>query len=830
MHLWALILGILLVPCARGLAADTITVGNDAFITNGSKTVIGDIRVVIDGAPDQQKPYTALAKRLIRLKPGNPLDEGSVQASIEVLKLSHRFSAIHVDSISETDGETLTFTLTPYRFIKDIQIRGRYPLFERDILNQMTLYPGDPFTLADLTAQTGAIVERYQREGYVDPKVSINAHRDAADSNAVIVVDIDKGPHYELGRLTIEGNQGVSSNALKRRMTVWRAALLPGIGRFSEYRLKKDMDSLLKYYRRKGFADAQLSYRIDDPGDSHQVNVTVQVQEGQRYTVAFDGNQRFWNRTLKKDVVIFSDGNRNNIGVRKSVQNIKRRYHEAGYLDARIKTETTLVPGPPVETRQLRFVIQEGPQTVVDNVTIAGNQNLSETEIRKQVLTRPPTVFHDGAFVPETLETDTYAVTTLYLKQGFQERTVDSEVTFNEDKTGADVSLNIKEGPRTTVGSIVITGLTVLPEAKARKVLVHKIGDPFRTAALDAEKEAIASLVSEKGYPHATVHANVTYSEDRTRADIVYEVDAGPLVTLGDIFVSGNLRTAEKVIRRELEVQPQTPLSLRSLYDGQRRLRDLDIFHGVSYRTFGLKEKEETVNLFVEVEENKPYYVQVSGGYESDSGFFGRTKVGDRNLFGLNKDLWAGAEISQTGYRLETRLTEPRFLGTRTTASIGAFNEELTEFNQPFGTRTTGGSLGFGREWGKHWTTALSFRLEKRTQFSVEARPADPLDEETRTIFVTTPYVRYDSRNSFVRPTRGLLSSFGVDISKGSPEPAGRLLPLPVRYPLLLVSPEGKVTLAGLARIGQVISLRGQRTGPRRPAFFPGRHTKRPGL
>ena len=325
--------------------------------------------------------------------------------------------------------------------------------------------------------------------------------------------------------------------------------------------------------------------------------------------------------------------------------------------------------------------------------------------------------------MPETLDTDTYAVTTLYMKQGFQERTVDSEVAFNEDKTGADVSLKIKEGPQTTVRSIVINGLTVLPEAKARKVLVHKIGDPFRHAALEAEKEAIASLVSEKGYPHATVHASVTYSEDRTQADIVHDVDAGPLVTLGDIFVSGNLRTAEKVIRRELEVQPQTPLSLRSLHDGQRRLRDLDIFHGVSYRTFGLKEKEETVNLFVEVEENKPYYVQVSGGYESDSGFFGRTKVGDRNLFGLNKDLWAGGEISETGYRVETRLTEPRFLGTRTTASIGAFNEELTEFNQPFGTRTTGGSLGFGREWGKHVTTALSFRLEKRTSSALKSIP-----------------------------------------------------------------------------------------------------------
>jgi outer membrane protein insertion porin family len=285
--------------------------------------------------------------------------------------------------------------------------------------------------------------------------------------------------------------------------------------------------------------------------------------------------------------------------------------------------------------------------------------------------------------------------------------------------------------------------------------------------------------------------------------------------------VSGNLRTAEKVIRRELDVQPQKPLSLRSLNDGQRRLRDLDIFHGVSYRTFGLKEKDETVNLFVEVEENKPYYIQVSSGYESDSGFFGRTKVGDHNLFGLNKDLWAGAEISQTGYRIETRLTEPRFLGTRTTASIGAFNEELTEFNQPFGTRTVGGSLGFGHEWGEHVTTALSFRLETRDQFSVEDMDGEDAEEGTRTIFVTTPYVRYDSRDSFVRPTRGLLTSFGVDISKGIQNQLDDFF----RYQFdtrCYWTPFDKWTVAGLARIGQVIPYADSDLVPDDQLFFLG--------
>ncbi len=820
-RLWALILGILFVPMASVLAADNITVGNDTLTSAKMGVVIHNVRVVIDAHSDRQAPYTAMADRLISIRAGDRLTDTAIQTSIDALKLSNRFSAIHVDSVSESEGETLTFTLTPYRTIKDIRIRGKYPLFERDVLNQMTLYPGDPYTLADLSTQTGTIIERYKREGYISPQVSVKAQLDPGDENAVILVDIHKGPHYVLGTLAFEGNRSISSGALQRRMKVWRAALLPVMGRFSEHQLKKDMASLLTYYRKKGFADANLSYQMDDPGNSHRVNVTVQVREGRRYAVAFEGNRRFWNLTLKKDVAIFTDGNRSNIGVRKSVQKMKRRYNDAGFLHARIKVETAEVPGNPADIRQLNFVIQEGPKTVVDTMTITGNQTLSEAKIRRQLLTRPPTIFHDGALVPETLDEDTYAVTTLYMRQGFRERAVDSEVRYNEEKTSAAVSLKINEGPQTRVESITINGLTVLPETEARKVLVNRIGDPFRQAALEAEKEAITSLVSEKGYPHATVDAGVTYDENHTRADIVHNVDPGPRVTLGEIFVSGNLRTAEKIIRRELAVHPGTPLSLQSLHDGQRRLRDLDIFHGVGYRTFGLKEKEETANLFVEVEENKPYYVQLSGGYESDSGFFGRTKFGDRNLFGLNKNLWASGEISETGYRVETRLTEPRFLGTRTTASIGAFNEELTEFNQSFGTRTTGGSIGLGRDWGKQFTTALSFRLEKRNQFSVDDRPFNQAEKESRTIFVTTPYIRYDSRNSFVRPTSGIFSSLGVDVSKGVQNKLDDF----VRYQFdtrFYVSPLEKVTLAGLARIGKVLPYSDSEIVPDDQLFFLG--------
>ena len=201
--------------------------------------------------------------------------------------------------------------------------------------------------------------------------------------------------------------------------------------------------------------------------------------------------------------------------------------------------------------------------------------------------------------------------------------------------------------------------------------------------------------------------------------------------------------------------------------------------------------------------------------------FYGRAKIGDHNLFGLNKDLWAGGEISETGFRLETRLTEPRFLGTHVTASIGAFHEELTEFNQPFGTRTTGGTLSFGKDWGDHWTTALSFRLEKRDQFSVEGQSTEATEEDTRTIVVTTPYIRYDSRDSFVRPKRGFLSSFSVDISKGIQQQLDNF----VRYQFdarYYLTPIERITFASLARFGQVISYAGTNEVPDDQLFYLG--------
>ena len=531
--------------------------------------MINGIQVVIDGlfAEEEKKSYAHMARQLIRVRVGETLDEAALQASIEALKFSNRFSAVHVDSITQAGGETLLFNLTPYLTIAEIDIEGKYPLFEREVLNQMTIYPGNPYTPQQLSDQTGAVVQEYKRAGYIDPQVAITEWRQPGEQQGIIQVDIAKGPHYILGELRFLGNDHISTIALKLRMSVWRADLMPFFGRFSEYWLKKDMTSLRNYYYSKGFADVEISYGLARPGDGVQTDVTVQIKEGPRSTVDLVGNEEFWDRTLKKDLVLFSGGNHNNVGIRKSIRNIKKRYHEAGYLATKVTIDTC--PGAE-KTQQLHplcVVIDEGPQTLVDQVVVVGNDHIDDEKIKEQMLTRPPSLLHDGAYVPETLDTDVYAVSTLYQNQGFTKREVGSEVRISDDKSGADVLLEIDEGPQTRVRSIAFYGLSVVPEEAARKMLVHHPGDPYQKAASEVEKEAITDLIAEKGYPHATVQASISYSADHTQADIVYDVTPGPLVTLGEVFISGNLRTDEKIILQELEIEPDSPLSLQALYD-----------------------------------------------------------------------------------------------------------------------------------------------------------------------------------------------------------------------------------------------------------------------
>jgi len=788
-------------------------------------------RIVIDFPPDFPRDAVALkemARNLIFLNEGEPYSDARLRDSIDALKLSNRFREIDVDS-KETEAGTIAlfFRLLPFRQIKDISIDGQYPLFEREVMNALTIYIGDAFVRDDLPHQADLITFLYERQGFIEPKVEVQEKKSDEDDNVLIHIKITKDKYYSLDNLEITGNRAFSDGGLKLKMKTWRATLRPGSsGRFIEDTLTNDIRNLTSFYRGKGYADVTIDHMIEKNPEEGSVSVFIKIDEGARYHIRFAGNKAFWKRTLKKDFVLFESGNKNDRGLKRSVRKIKDRYGKAGYLEARVNIVEETKPADREKLRTIRFDILEGPCSIVRSLEIEGNKTLGEDKLKKQMLTGLPGFMEKGEYVPEELEEDIFAIKSLYARDGFSDPSIAHRVNLSDDNKNADIRLTITEGVQTIVSSVTIAGTTVLTEEEAMDAIKLKGGEPFRKYLIRSDRNALAQVISEKGHPHVTVQADTTLSEDKSKADIMYRIEEGPPVTMGKVYFTGNFRTQERILQKELDLKEGNPFSLAQLLQDQRNIRNMNIFDTVRFKTMGLKEKADKVNLIAEVVEKKPYFFEFGGGYESDRGLFAQTKAGDHNLFGTNKYGWIGGEISEIGWRGDLGLTEPRLFGTRTAMSLNLFAEQVEEFNQEFGTRSYGTSVGFSRKWLRSFTAGLTFRFEQRDQYwlySTDSALFSGSDDElqSRSILVTSPSLIYDTRDSFIRPRKGVFSSLSLDVSTGLRNSLDNFLKyrFDVRY---YVTPLSRLTLASLGRAGYLTAYGSDGMIPRDQLFYLG--------
>ncbi|MGC9324792.1 MAG: POTRA domain-containing protein, partial [Desulfomonilia bacterium] len=796
MCLWAL-------PCPAGVSIDKT-------LTDISEVLrIHEINIHVQDTSTRHEELVRLASDLITLEEGQYFRRELLDESITSLELSDRFGDIDIDGSVSEAGLALTFSLTPFRLISDIQISGQYPLFSRDILKAMTVYTGDSFTHDTLPTQEKLITDLYLQEGFISPAVRITT-RDEKDTGSVILfIEIDEGPYLRISSIVFDGNRAFSDSALRFRMHAWRTSLLPGsAGRFKDLDLKKDIESLNEYYWNRGFPECRITSSVEKDTSSGTVMVSITISEGPRYTVSFTGNSEFSDRTLKKDLVFFQEGGSTRGALKKSTRKIEQRYLSAGYSDVSVALEESSGKDETGDLRSLEFIVHEGPRTQVGSVHITGNQAIGEEALREEMLTRPPGFLHTGVYVEETLAQDLTALQSLYLNKGFPDAAIEHDLSWSEDRTRVDIAIRITEHTRILVEEIRFEGLTIIPYHEAIDALMMKEGDAFRRYLVKSGENTLATLISENGYPYVQVTGEVQFIDEGSRATVVYRIDEGPYVTMGNIYYRGNFRTQHSILDAELDIEPGEAFSLRHMLQGQKDIRDMGIFNSVQFKTIGLKEQRERITLLADMEEIKPYYVQAGVGYESDRGVYGHGRLGDRNLLGLNKNAWIGGEISQIGYRAESGITEPRLFGSRVSSSFGIFSEKRQEFNQDFGTTVLGSTLNFTRAFEPFFRTALGLRYERRNQFLRNSDDSiDPGDEDDpfkpRGILVVTPTIMFDTRDSFVIPRSGIFSSLSVDISKGLENSLDNFFKymFDLRYYL---TPVDRITLAWLGRAGYI--------------------------
>jgi outer membrane protein insertion porin family len=813
MRIWMiLILALLAAVTVRAAQAD------DSLTIPGGSVELEELSFRVKDSYQDKFDLSAFARALVNLKPGDRLTEEKLEQARSALGTIGR-----VETVLEQGR--LAFTLVPFKRIKSIRIRGHYPLFEKEVRDVMTIRPGMIFNPQELPEQIALITERFKSEGYIDPEVTVDWRHDSGDGHYQLSVIINKGAFFTVGRFKIKGNRAFADSLLKATLSSWRtSALWAGQGRFAQQIFKQDVKKLLAFYRKQGYADAQLTYTLTPLIDKRQMDIELVIEEGALYEISFGGNTHFLDYTLNKDLELFTVGNRGNIGLRRTVQNIRRRYLGAGFADVGVKWDQSDSESQGRTLRSVQLVIDEGLQHKIRAVTVQGERFFDEKKIKKQMLTRSTNGLGNGIYDAHVLDEDLVSLRALYKKYGFIDARISKQVDIDPSDKSVSVAVGIAEGRQTRVGRISFTGQ--LPESvdELAETLQLESGQPFQPDLVAVDENNLSAHIAPHGYPHVRVEASVTRSADQPQADITFRIVPGPFVRVGNVFFAGNFRTQDPILKRELEFRSGDPFSLAAVLEAQRNLRKLNLFESVRVRTIGLKEQSSAVHLLFMTVEKRPYFYEIGGGYETSKGFYARTKIGDHNFWGTDKDIWLGGEVAETGYRWDAGISNPRLLGTRMQADIGGYIEREEQFNQDFGTDTAGATLNVSRRWPRSLISSLGWRYERREQFLRERDASQPVDEEAlepRSNLVTTPAVGYDSRDSFIRPTRGLFSNLSVDISKGLNNDLDDF----TRYKAdlrIYHALRPQLTLAAIARMGYIVAFGENASIPEDQLFFLG--------
>jgi len=684
---------------------------------NGKSQIVSKINIKIHNAGKKTDLFTHLARTMILLKQGEPFTSKKFQESINTLKSSHVFKKIEVPDVkNNTQDISLTFHLTPFLRIKAIKITGGFPLFEWEILNAMTFRAGSIFLKSKIDEQETAIKKIFQEQGFIAPEVKISVKEELQNHDIIIYVNISKGKFYSIKDVLFHGNKSISATRLKLKTNTWYASLLFGEGsRLVQEDLDEDIRHLTKLYREKGFADVVITSKIKKSQTNNDITVIFQIVEGPLYEINFKGNSEF-----------------------------------------------------------CKFV-----QYIVDTVNIVGNKKIKTSMIKKQILTTPPGILNIGGFVPDVLTNDILAVKALYLKYGYMNAKIKKTLNWKEEKEGekkeenkkfVDVTLSIDEGVCTYISSLTIDGLTEKEKDYVQKELQLQPSKVYQKSLLQNDENIILSMISEKGYPDIKVTSHVTISNNCRDAKIIYNVNKGHFTKMGDVFFTGNFRTKDSVLEKEMEIKTGDPFSLVKINASQNNIQSMNAIDSVKFDTIGLKENLDYVDLVIDIEEVKPFYVQASTGYNTEKLFYVSAGIGDHNFFGLNKELSALAEISQIGYRGDITLKQQRFFGWQIDSLFNVFIEKKEELNLDFGTKSYGSSIGFKKKLYPNLSSTLNFTFENKEQFQRDDKPipVEDIDQYTqRNIIVLTPALIYDSTDSFARPKKGIRATCSTDISHG---------------------------------------------------------------
>jgi len=396
-------------------------------------------------------------------------------------------------------------------------------------------------------------------------------------------------------------------------------------------------EAIRELYRSGFFRDVELARDGDD--------LIVRVQE--RPSIArlqFEGNEQIRTEDLREALrsAGMAEGQVfNRAQLAEIERELRQQYFAQGKYD--VSVESTVSP---LERNRvaIRIDIEEGPVAEIREIHFTGNEAYSDRELRGVFEQQPRRWWAPWSqrhrYARDLLANDLESLRGYYLDRGFLNFAVTStQISISPDRRDVHVAVNVAEGEQYEIGSIDVQGHLVVPPEELRELIDLEPGELYSRSRVNAGSSAIRSRLAEEGYAFSNVNVRPQVDEENRVVDLTYVVDPGARVYVRRINITGNQRTQDEVIRRELRQLEGAPLSSEALERSQTRLNRLGFFDFVNVETPRVPGEDDRVDVDVSVQERMTGQLQAGVGYGDVQGLLVNFSVSQDNLLGTGDRL-----------------------------------------------------------------------------------------------------------------------------------------------------------------------------------------------
>ncbi|AXK48755.1 outer membrane protein assembly factor BamA [Aliarcobacter trophiarum LMG 25534] len=448
-----------------------------------------------------------------------------------------------------------------------------------------------------------------------------------------------------------------------------------------------------------------------------------------------------------------------------------------GFINSVVEVETEKLSDSSVK---LTFNVNKGDEIIIREARYHGANELDGSDFKKVTANKEKEFASwwfgqsDGEMKIDQLKYDARRINDLYFEKGYldadiKEPFLDIDFASNQAK----IDFFVKEGEKYTTNDIKIyLDSSIVDPEEIYSELKLKVDRTFNIKKLRDDQEYIRTLVADKGYAYAEVKFDLKKNEAEHRVDVVFSVVPGEQVYINDVKISGNARTLDRVVRRDVYLAPGDMYNLTDIKDAKNKLKRSSFFEDVQIEEKRIS--EDKMDISVKVTEAPTGSIMLGGGYGSYDKLMINGSVSDTNIFGSGLTLSLSGDLSKRSNRYEVALKNPSINDSDYNGDIEAHSTKIEYRRSQYDSdvKTKGFSIGAGKEIIRNTYVGARYGLdfvketyEYDSDFLRKPIPAGKkLFEDTDyTNSSITPYINYDSTNDFYFPTDGIKAGASVE-------------------------------------------------------------------